>query len=70
MVVCSWNSDIHINSTIIEGFMEIREIVDKLNELLIKQHIIEKQKGKTTYVKKTRVYKDLIKWFKSLEEEL
>lgn len=69
MVVYSWNSDIHINSTIIEGCMEIKEIVDKLTELLIKQDVLDKQKGKTTYIKKTRVYKDLIKWFKSLEEK-
>jgi hypothetical protein len=50
--------------------MEIKEIIDKLTELLIKQDVLDKQKGKTTYIKKTRVYKDLIKWFKSLEEEL
>ena len=40
------------------------EIIDKLTELLIKQDFIDRQKGKDTYVKKTRIYKDLIKWFK------
>ena len=49
--------------------MEIEEIISKLNELLIKQDFLEKQKGKTTYIKKTRVYKDLIKWFKSINKE-
>lgn len=39
-------------------------IIDKLTELLIKQDLKDKQKGKETYVKKTRCYKDLIKFFK------
>lgn len=62
---CNGNN-IHNNCSNIEVYMEIDDIVHKLNELLIKQHLIEKEKGKTTYIKKTRVYKDLIKWFKSL----
>lgn len=39
-------------------------IIEELTELLIKQDFIDKQKGKETYVKKTRIYKDLIQWFK------
>lgn len=33
-------------------------IIEKLTELLIKQDMEDKLKGKITYVKKTRVYKD------------
>lgn len=40
------------------------EIVNKLTELLIKQDFEDKEKGKITCVKKTQIYKDLIKWFK------
>lgn len=43
---------------------EVEEIIEELTNLLIKQDFIDKQKGKDTYVKKTRIYKDLIKWFK------
>ena len=43
---------------------EVEEIIEELTNLLIKQDLIDKQKGKDTYVKKTRIYKDLIKWFK------
>lgn len=39
-------------------------IIEKLTELLIKQSIEDKQKHKDTYVKLTRCYKDLIKFFK------
>lgn len=39
-------------------------IIEKLTELLILQDFKDKQKGKETYVKKTRCYKDLIKFFK------
>lgn len=39
-------------------------IIQKLTELLIKADIEDKKKGTSTYVKKTRVYKDLIKFFK------
>ena len=44
-------------------------IIQKLTELLIKQDIEDKKKGKATYVKKTRVYKDLIKLVKEVEYE-
>lgn len=39
----------------------------KLTTLLIEQEFKDKEKGKTTYVKKTRAYKDLIKLLKDLE---
>lgn len=39
----------------------------KLTTLLIEQEIKDRKKGKTTYVKKTRAYKDLIKLLKDLE---
>lgn len=42
-------------------------IITKLTELLIKQDIEDKKKGKATYVKKTRCYKDLIKLVKEIE---
>ena len=45
-------------------------IIDKLTELLIKQDFEDKKKGKATYVKKTRAYKDLIKLIKDMEVEL
>ena len=41
-------------------------IIEKLTELLIKQDIEDKQKGKETYVKKTRAFKDLIKLVKEV----
>lgn len=41
-------------------------IIQKLTELLIKQDMEDKKKGKTTYVKKTRCYKDLIKLIKEV----
>jgi len=41
-------------------------IIQKLTELYIKQNIKDKQKGTNTYVKKTRCYKDLIKFFKEV----
>lgn len=44
-------------------------VIGKLVELLIKQSEEDRQKGKDTYVKKTRVYKDLIKLFKEWEKE-
>lgn len=44
-------------------------IIEKLTELLIKQDIEDKQKGKETYVKKTRVYKDLIRLVKEVDYE-
>lgn len=39
----------------------------KLTTLLIEQEFKDKEKRKTTYVKKTRAYKDLIKLLKELE---
>lgn len=42
--------------------------IEKLTSLLIQQDIKDKKKGKDTYVKKTRVYKDLIKFFKDMEK--
>ena len=42
--------------------------VEKLTQLLIKQDIEDKKKGKETYVKKTRAYKDLIKLLKEIEK--
>lgn len=47
----------------------IEYIIDKLTELLIKQDFEDKKKGKATYVKKTRAYKDLIKLVKDMESE-
>ena len=44
-------------------------IIDKLNELLIKQEFMDRQKGKQTYVKKTQCYKDLIKFFKNIKND-
>ena len=47
---------------------ELKEfIITKLTELLIKQDIEDKQKGKETYVKKTRTFKDLIKLVKEVK---
>lgn len=42
--------------------------INKLTELLIKQDFIDKEKGKTTYVKKTQCYKDLIKLLKDIQK--
>ena len=44
----------------------IEEAIYKLTLLLIKQEITDKANGKVTYVKKTRVYKDIIKLLKEL----
>lgn len=44
-------------------------IIEKLTELLIKTDIEDKQKGKETYVKKTRAFKDLIKLVKEVDYE-
>lgn len=45
---------------------DIEEIINKLIELLIKQDFEDKEKGKETYVKKSRVYRDLITYFKDI----
>lgn len=47
---------------------DIDYIIEVLTNLLIQQDFKDKEKGKATYVKKTRIYKDLIKWFKQLDE--
>jgi len=41
--------------------------IEILTELLIKQDFEDKKKGKTTYVKKTRCYKDLINLLKNIK---
>lgn len=41
-------------------------IINKLTELLIKTSMEDKKKGTDTYIKKTRVYQDLIKFFKEV----
>ena len=41
--------------------------IEKLNELYIKQVFKDKQKGKDTYVKKTRAYLDLIQLLKEMK---
>lgn len=46
----------------------IEYTITKLTELLIKQDIEDKEKGKATYVKKTQAYKDLIQLLKKLEK--
>jgi hypothetical protein len=43
-------------------------IIEKLTELLIRQDLTDKEKGKETYVKKTQCYKDLIKIVKEFQE--
>lgn len=49
--------------------LEIKNfIIEKLTELLIKTDMEDKKKGKATYVKKTRCYKDLIKLVKECWE--
>lgn len=44
----------------------LQEAIDIFTKLLIKQDFKDRKKGKTTYVKKTRVYKDVIKMLKEL----
>lgn len=46
------------------------EIIEEFTKLLIKQDFIDKQKGKETYVKKTRIYKDIIKFLKDYQNIL
>ena len=41
-------------------------LIEEFTKLLIKQTIEDDKKGKPTYIKKTRVYKDLIKLIKQL----
>jgi stalled ribosome alternative rescue factor ArfA len=42
--------------------------IEVLTELLIKQDFEDKKKGKTTYVKKTQCYKDLISLLKKYKK--
>lgn len=42
--------------------------IEVLTRLLIKQDFEDKQKGKTTYVKKSQCYIDLIKLLKNIKE--
>ena len=42
------------------------ELIDELTRLLIKTDFYEKEKQVNVYVKKTRVYKDLIKLVKMI----
>lgn len=42
------------------------EIIQELTRLLIKQDFYDKEHNVDTYVKKTRIYCDLIKFFKEL----
>lgn len=42
--------------------------IGKLTELLIQQDFEDKKKGKSTYVKKTQAFKDLIKLLKRIEK--
>lgn len=41
-------------------------LIEEFTKLLIKQAVEDDKKGKPTYIKKTRVYKDLIKLIKQL----
>ena len=42
------------------------DIIEELTKLLIEQEFEDRKKNKVAYVKKTRVYKDLIKFFKEI----
>ena len=42
------------------------ELIEELTRLLIKQDFYDKENNVDTYVKKTRIYKDLIKLVKML----
>ena len=46
----------------------IEYTIEKLTRLLIEQDFADKEKGKATYIKKTRVYKDLISLLKNCLE--
>ena len=48
--------------------IDLDDIIQTLTNLLIQQDFKDKEKGKSTYVKKTRIYADLIKWFKQIEK--
>lgn len=40
------------------------QLIEELTRLLIKQDILDKKKGKQTYIKKTTMFKDIIKLLK------
>jgi len=44
--------------------MDKNFVIKKLTELWLKQEFTDRVKGKETFVKKTRCYKDLIKFFR------
>lgn len=46
----------------------IEYMIQKLNELLIKQEFEDRRIGKSAYIKKTQCYKDLINLFKKCLE--
>lgn len=46
---------------------DLDEIIETLTILLIQQDLKDKEKGKATYVKKTRIYQDLLRWFKQFK---
>jgi len=48
----------------------IEYAIEKFTELLIKQDMEDKKNNTNTYVKKTRVYQDVIKMLKELSKEV
>lgn len=46
--------------------IDLDDIIQTLTNLLIQQDFKDKKTGSPTYVKKTRIYKDLLKWFKQM----
>ena len=42
------------------------ELIEELTKLLIKQHFYDEKHNVDTYVKKTRIYKDVIKLVKMI----
>lgn len=50
--------------------MSNEEIIEQLTKLLIQQDFEDKQKNKTTYIKKTECYKSLIVFFKKYKVDL
>lgn len=60
--------------TVITKYINIKKMIqmidyaiEKLTELYIQQTFKDKQKGKDTYVKKSRAYKDLIDLLKEMK---
>ena len=48
----------------------IDEAIYKLTQLQIEQEFKDREKGKATYVKKTRAYKDLVQLLKDFRREV